>query len=349
MIRCNNCGKDFADSFNICPYCNTPVKKAETMSNDTMEVMQALKEIYATYGIETIHNKQRFISILRDYIPEYEKERRLLITAIENNVVESLVRDTSNHENAIAKARTFMENDMFLSKVAVEFIIQTITYMLGWDYKSADQESPNLADNNKVVTAEPKLEEKSTTEQSKPIENRLFGPAEASKFRLKGTVEIPYGYTAIKDFAFDGFSFLKSVIVPEGVVAIGSYAFSECSKLTSVSLPISLRFIKASAFEQCTKLTKIEIPKGVVAIEDCTFQFCENLEEVIIPNTVGSIGAEAFSCCESLKRIRIPDSVKYIGEGVFEYCSDIIVECYEYSYVHKFCQSTGIMYELIKD
>lgn len=345
MIHCSNCGKDFADGFKICPYCNTPVATADT--NDTAHIMSAIKEIYITYGIDTIHNKQRFISILRDYIPEYDKERRLLITAIENNIVEILTHENGDKESAINKAREFMKNDMFLSKIAIDFILKVFTYMLGWEY-TPEQEQPvqqTVATAQSVSTSN-----NADTEQShKKLDTKVFTSADASKFRLKGNVEIPEGYTAIKGFAFDEYSLLKSIVIPEGVVAIGEYAFSNCVRLTSISLPSSLRFIKTSAFESCTKLSSIEIPKGVVSIEDGTFQFCENLEKVVIPDTVGSIGASAFSCCDKLQRIRIPDSVKYIGDSVFDYCPDIVVECYQYSYVHKYCQSAGIMVSFIKE
>jgi hypothetical protein len=348
MIHCANCGRDFADSFKICPYCNTPVAP-ENMS-DTAHVMSAVKEIYVTYGMDTIRNKQRFISILRDYIPEYEKEMRLLITAIENDIVDNLSREGNNVEPAIARARTFMESELFLSKVAIEFIIQVVTYMFGWEYKPPVEEkvATPTAPTEPIESKETDAES-TKTKSAKPTENKVFTSAEATKFRLKGNVEIPSGYTAIKGFAFDEFALLKNVTIPEGVVAIGEYAFSNCSRLTTVKLPSTLRFIKTSAFEACTKLTEIEIPRGVVAIEDGTFQFCESLEKVVIPDTVGSIGASAFSCCDNLKSIKIPDSVKYIGESVFDYCSDIVVQCYEYSYVHKYCQSAGINFSLLKD
>lgn len=351
MIHCSNCGKDFADSFKICPYCNSPAITEEM--NDTAVIMKAVKEIYATYGVEAIRNKQRFISILRDYIPEYEKEMRLLITAINNNIVDNLSFAKENEiDSVIAQSRNFMENDMFLSKVAIDFILKVFTYMFGYDYKPIDDtpkpsvQPVNVATTENSSNDSVQLETKPIT---KPLEHKFFTSAESSKFRLKANVEIPEGYTAIKGFAFDEFSLLRSVVIPEGVVAIGEYAFSNCVRLTSVTLPSTLRFLKSSAFESCTKLSSIEIPRGVVSIEDGTFQFCENLEEIVIPNTVGSIGSSAFSCCENLKTIRIPDSVKYIGDGVFEYCNNVTVECYEYSYVHKYCQSAGLLYSLIKD
>jgi hypothetical protein len=33
---------------------------------------------------------------------------------------------------------------------------------------------------------------------------------------------------------------------------------------------------------------------------------------------------------------------------VFEYCPDIVVKCYEYSYVHKYCQSAGINFSIVQ-
>jgi RNA polymerase subunit RPABC4/transcription elongation factor Spt4 len=349
MARCTNCGKQFASNLRACPYCKTPSTSEE--AKDTVHVMNALKEIYTTFGVETIRDKQRFVSILRDYIPEYDKERRLLTSAIENGIVDALSKEVADQESAIVKAREFMEREMFLSSNAIDFILESVTYMLGWDYAVAPVQDDVEIIEEKLEEEKPK-ESRSKgdeKEQAKGAEKetKIFTASDAMKYRIKGVVEIPSGYTAIKGFAFDEFSFLKSITIPEGVVAIGEYAFSNCSKLSTVNLPNSLRFIKASAFESCTKLTSIDIPNGVISIEEGTFQFCENLQSITIPETVGSIGASAFSCCENLGMIHIPDSVKYIGEDVFNYCSNVIVECVEYSYVHKYCQANGITFKLI--
>ncbi|MGN1411924.1 MAG: leucine-rich repeat protein [Oscillospiraceae bacterium] len=345
MVRCSNCGKQIANGLKACPYCKTPIMSDD--ANDTIHVMKALKEIYTTFGVEAIRDKQRFISILRDYIPEYDKERRLLTTAIENGIVDALSREVTDKQSAVIKAREYMEKELFLSRVAIEFIIETVTYMLGWDYEGIEEEEPIVTPSPKEEPTKPIVEEKEVS-QKVNVETKVFTSQDAMKFRIKGNVEIPIGYTAIKGFAFDEFNFLKSITIPEGVVAIGEYAFSNCNRLSIVNLPSSLRFIKTSAFESCPKLTSIEIPEGVISIEEGTFQFCENLQSVTIPDTVGSIGASAFSCCENLGIINIPDSVKYIGEDAFNYCSNVIIECVEYSYVHKYCQANGIMYKVIK-
>lgn len=354
MARCTNCGKQFANNLKVCPYCKTPIMNED--ANDTIHVMNALREIYTTFGVDAIRDKQRFVSILRDYIPEYDKERRLLTTAIENGIIDALSKETGDKQSAIIKAREYMEKEMFLSRVAIEFIIETVTYMLGWDYEAEQEEDDiptptNTTKNNDTSTSVSNTSKKDEPTEKTPkvsVDTKVFTSSDAMKYRIKGVVEIPQGYTAIKGFAFDEFNFLKSITIPEGVIAIGEYAFSNCTKLSTVNLPKSLRFIKTSAFENCVKLTSIDIPEGVISIEEGTFQFCENLQSITIPNTVGSIGASAFSCCENLGIINIPDSVKYIGEDVFNYCSNVIVQCVEYSYVHKYCQSNGIMFKVIK-
>lgn len=50
-------------------------------------------------------------------------------------------------------------------------------------------------------------------------------------------VTIPSSCTAIGNYAFDGFTGLKSVTMPNGITTIGNNAFHGCSNLASVELP----------------------------------------------------------------------------------------------------------------
>ena len=92
----------------------------------------------------------------------------------------------------------------------------------------------------------------------------------------------------------------------------------------------------------------MEIPWGVTAIEEGTFSFCTNLEDISIPATVSSIGDEAFQGCETLRDVMLPETIKFIGNNVFDFCPAITIQCRENSYVHKFCMTNGIHFEIVK-
>lgn len=68
---------------------------------------------------------------------------------------------------------------------------------------------------------------------------------------------IPYGVTAIGEYAFSACANLTSIEIPNSVTTIGNMAFNGCSNLTSITIPNSVRSIGSRAFRGC--LTKIYV------------------------------------------------------------------------------------------
>ena len=61
----------------------------------------------------------------------------------------------------------------------------------------------------------------------------------------------------IKEWAFQSFWNVRSLVIPEGVETIGDYAFRYMGNLTKLVLPSSLKSIGASIIEECTKLNVV--------------------------------------------------------------------------------------------
>ena len=345
---CNQCGLGLQQTAVLCPKCGTPAPRIVAGFEYTLEVKEALSIMVDTHGCDVLCDTKKLIAFLNDYLPEYEKERRLIRNVVNNDVIKNMLRE-ENHTIAIVKAKEFMTNELFLSENACEFILECFTYVLRWEYAYSAQPV-------KTVSAQPQSEEvPQNKKQAKKIkanqnefEPKIFKASNAFKYKLLSNVKISEGFTEIEGFCFDGFGLIKSVKLPDTLVTIGEYAFSECKRLKQIELPVSLRTIQKSAFSSCGSLTSIDIPHGVMAIEEGTFSFCHSLESVTIPESVSSIGDEAFSGCESLYKLYIPDSVKFIGENVFSLCPNLIVKCYTNSYVHKYCINAGINIELLK-
>ncbi len=68
---------------------------------------------------------------------------------------------------------------------------------------------------------------------------------------------IPYGVTAIGEYAFSACDNLTFIEIPNSVTTIGNMAFSGCSNLTSITIPNSVRSIGSRAFYRC--LTEIYV------------------------------------------------------------------------------------------
>ncbi|MBE6841990.1 MAG: leucine-rich repeat domain-containing protein [Ruminococcus sp.] len=353
-MLCKYCNTELGENVSACPGCGKPVALMNGQFENIIEVREALKSIVSEHGVELFRDSKRFTGLLNDYMPEYEKERRLIRNVISNDVISQMLNEP-DQKLAIIKAREYMLNDMFLSAYAAEFVLDCFTYMLGWSFTPEIKEIPTMVTptaprsnkTNKTAQAS-SAAETSSNDSSKEIKQKPFRPFDALKYKLIPNVRIPEGYTSIKSFAFDGYGFLRSIKLPETIVSIDDYAFSECKRLRSIELPDSLRVIKKSAFSACGSLESVKIPYGVDAIQEGTFAFCQNLEDVEIPETVSSIGDEAFEGCETLRELRLPDSIKFIGANVFLYCPHITIVCHENSYVHKFCMTNSIHFEFIK-
>lgn len=120
---------------------------------------------------------------------------------------------------------------------------------------------------------------------------------------------------------------IESVVIEDGVTTIGEYAFKGYSGLKSIEIPNSVTRIGLWAFYNCDNLTEVEIPNSVTILESGVFAYCENLVNVVIPNSVTSIGVLSsgmegpFEGCKSLREIKIPNSVTVIGDCAFNFCT----------------------------
>ncbi|MDE5558661.1 MAG: leucine-rich repeat domain-containing protein [Ruminococcus sp.] len=350
-MLCERCRNELSPNAEVCLKCGTPVSRNVAGFENTVEIKRALKSMMTEHGQDIVKDSNKFISLLRDYIPEYEKECRLLRNMLRAGILANMLRESEQQVIAVMKAREYMISEMFLSENATEFVIVCFTYMLGWQYtsklaekpKTSSAQSGNYGGNNSAGTQQKAPVKKAPV----PMLEKVFTKGDAAKSRLKGSVKVPEGYNKLDSFAFDGFGFMKTIELPSTLVTIGEYAFSECKRLKSIEIPQSVQVIKLGAFSQCGKLTVVRLPDGVFEIEDSTFSYCHSLEIIDIPESVSSIGRDAFSGCEKLRKLFLSENIKFIDEGAFAYCTSLVIKCYENSYVHRYCMSNGIKVETV--
>ena len=124
--------------------------------------------------------------------------------------------------------------------------------------------------------------------------------------------------------AFNGESYMTSVVIPDSVTSIGRYAFANCENLRSVDMSENISEIETYAFSNCTNLESIDIPASVTSIGTRAFNACASLETVtFLGNDITMIESYAFADCTSLREIEIPSSVTEIGSNVFSGCSSL--------------------------
>ena len=330
-MQCEKCGANVGYEHVSCPECGAPVPQNVEGFENTMEFQSALRTIVVEHSAWAVADLERFIGLLSDYVPDHNKERRLLINMYRQGVLKVMLTE-KNRELGAMRAKSFLIGDLFLADNAAEFVIACFTYMLGWPYESPMKILPESED------GEDEEEKKSVPVD---INEQVFTPRNARRFRLSANVVIPDGFTKLEPFCFDKFGSMRTIQLPSSLLAIGDYAFSSCKRLRGLELPENLKLIKQGAFSECQNLVMVKIPKGVLEIEDSTFSFCTSLEKIEIPDSVSSIGAEAFSGCDKLRKLFLPESVKFIDKNAFSYCPNLTIYCLENSYVHKYCLATG--------
>ncbi|MBR6968020.1 MAG: leucine-rich repeat domain-containing protein [Ruminococcus sp.] len=336
-MQCEKCNAPLDPKLSECPSCGAPVPQNIEGFENTMEFQKELRAIVVNDGPRAVMKKERFVGLLSDHVPDYDKERRLLINMYRMGVLKILLED-KNRELSIMKAKSFLLGDLFLAENAAEFVIACFTYLLGWPYESPLKVMPGSGEEQ---------EREEHRKRTVDVNEMVFTPRNAFKYRLSGNITIPDGYTKLEAFCFDKFGSLRTIRLPGTLIAIGEYCFSSCKRLRGLELPEGLRIIKQGAFSQCANLVVVKIPDGVLEIEDSTFSFCTSLEVIEIPPSVSSIGAEAFSGCERLRKLFLPESIKFIDANAFSYCPSLVIYCIENSYVHKYCLATGIRFVLV--
>jgi len=126
--------------------------------------------------------------------------------------------------------------------------------------------------------------------------------------------------TAIRENAFNGFSYLEEIIIPESITTIGNYALKDCKRLKNITIPDSVESMGIHVFSGCSELETVRIGDSVTSIGNESFYECVRLRDIIIGSSVTAIGDRAFYRCTDLVNIIIPGSVTTIGVNAFDSC-----------------------------
>lgn len=159
-------------------------------------------------------------------------------------------------------------------------------------------------------------------------------------------VKVPYGIDVISTGAFRGLKTLKNVQLPSTVLRISMLAFAETG-LERIVVPESVVDIQYGAFRS-SDVQEVEIQGKITCIAESTFSFCRNLRSLILPDSIERIGF-AFIQCVSLRRIVIPAKGEILlGEGVFAHCPNLVIECYEGSFIDRYAKNRNLNVKYIE-
>nr|WP_040554377.1 leucine-rich repeat domain-containing protein [Prevotella multiformis] len=113
----------------------------------------------------------------------------------------------------------------------------------------------------------------------------------------------------------------KSYTIPNTVEEIGDKAFQGASWITSLVIPTNVKRIKGEAFRQNYNLSSVEFkePSNLTKLENYAFWTCPKLKEVTLPSSIDKIG-KSFVDCDILETINVPNGSKIetIEEDAFK-------------------------------
>ena len=138
---------------------------------------------------------------------------------------------------------------------------------------------------------------------------------------------IPYGVTAIDNYAASGCKKLTHVIMPDTVTEIDYQCFYNCTNLENIVISKNIFIASKYSFQE-TKWYKNEIAKAegenyYIILGNVLLEALNKSENVVIPDEVEVIGERAFEPATAIKKIYISENVKNIEGYAFANCDNV--------------------------
>ncbi len=285
------------------------------MKANNAQFIDALKQMFDTYGKDLISDLSRINALLMDLAPNNSKERKLICSVLREGVGSELLKviDKSSDEQnqCIKKCIIRIKNDTWISEEVAKFAVQIIANSIGI---SCEIELPNGEKNNSP-----------TRYENKALLKGMFAGD------LRNLSSILMNYTEIGYKAFAANTIIKEVIIPDSIKSIKSRAFQNCINLEKVQLPATLDNIGSLVFCGCSALKSITINQSkkfavingmLINKESKSLIRSQNEEsknDCLVPAEIMTIEPYAFDRSH-FRCIKIPKSTNSIEYDSFTYC-----------------------------
>ena len=128
-----------------------------------MTIKEAIEDIISRKDDSLLIDLKKFMSYLRDLIPEHHKELNILQNGLTERILKLFFDDDRPPKNRIALIKMELE-DQGLSKKWVNFILDSFCSALGWEIENKDDDNDKViknkvTENNFTVNKEVDLEE----------------------------------------------------------------------------------------------------------------------------------------------------------------------------------------------
>ena len=281
---------------------------------DTTSIVEVLRYIVASYGVEIYKEKQRLSNLIADLYTGEDRLKRLYRRMV--------VEDAVTQQLYAIFLKPIPEREAFYNRLVYQFKEANF-----YEEPFARQVLDAFLHGMNMLLVEP-ISTKATKEDGCWHDGYGVTYSADRKKLIRGNKElrdykVKEGTVVICDEAFSWCGSLREITLPLSVTSIGNWAFGECLNLQRIEIPSSVTSIGDSVFCRCYRLQRIEIPSSVTSIGDVAFVHCESLQSIELPSSVTSIGNYVFCSCKNLYKIKILSGVMSIGDGAFSGCSNL--------------------------
>ena len=282
--KCKVCQSEWKSSVKSskCPFCGADCVEPDVKFGS--DIAGALSKIIFERGIDVLTQPKIVASLVTDYVQGYEREKKLLRIAIQNDALSFLhtVYHTNDDEQKKVLSQKMikkLEDDAFFSKENSQYIVLLILKSIGFEMKAQNEPTPakksepsqerNKTVNNSKIAPQKQSKAPNTNRQPSKTSNVQSNDSDVEyKVLTKeifpslltrvvkedyGTRKLllPNSYNKIGDRALEGVKEVDMLIIPKGYIAIGENAFS-WAIIHQIVIPDSVTVIAKNAFKGFT-------------------------------------------------------------------------------------------------
>ena len=132
--KCKKCGSEWnsVNKRNSCPFCGAKI--ADDISLKTIE--DVFNFMFSEYGIEIVNDRRKFISLLSDYAPSLDNERRLIKIAVDADIYKAILDANSKNDSerniCIEKMVAKLQQQSFLSIEWAQKVVLWFAKCMNW-------------------------------------------------------------------------------------------------------------------------------------------------------------------------------------------------------------------------
>ena len=293
------------------------IRDVYSMGNARDNFRQALYAVIEAYGTEILNDSRRTNALLMDYAPGQVRERKLIISALEEGIGNDLLkaRDKNDSELQLCFKRCVrcLVDASWVTEEAAQFAVDVIAYALG----ISSTEIPQTK-----ISSSPAAQNHITE-----LAKGAFVPGGTDLLTLLGQHQV-IGYKA---FAAD--QMLKEVILPQTIKTIKPKAFLDCVHLKQITLPSTIEEIGMGVFAGCDALESISMERnpnytvvGGMLIDKKNKALMRVTRSAaakcVIPREVTTIHSRAFERSET-RAIVLPRNLSELSQNAFAFCGKL--------------------------